>query len=483
MKRKPVIEPKQRKISVQDVRDVTTPQGVAMLNDELKRIQLGLEETKKEEKVTTPAAVNLITEEPKAKKKKEDTDKPPTEWALTVRGNSILVPPSKLVQVLNFIDTDTVSFTLRNKRAGSNDTTVENGRVVEIKATATSTTTQSEYDDCALRTEDDLFNYEEKIGTEVTAEEVNKSLVYEYIQHEDYAVSGGVESVMTLEELSNRQPQFNDFLAYPRSNNGDGWIPVRADTKLFSNLDDVIIKPFIYEDPSIGGTSRNAFIFKANTAGVYRVKAKVFLRILPVKTSYTFAPMPYDSIDKGMLIIEKEDAGKLGLSPRNPITDYVNPIDYIHSILDMESRIGNQNSSRNMAQFNSDLDNDGSASQDYMVPSTAYPNPYYVVGGAIGAPYGELFSREMLLNGSVDIYLEKDEGIMLWYKIYTRRIEFNTDYYSDSYASRSGANQATYPSDSICYIEDRVEDVSINYLRAEEVVATKSSVKNIVDKF
>jgi len=482
MRRKPNIEPKQRKISVQDVRDLTTPQGTAMLNDELKRIQLAIEQ-KPQEKEKVTATPSVAYEQSKEQPKPLVTEKP-KEWALTVRGNKLIVPPSKLVQVLDFIDTDTVSFTIRNKPANRADATIENGRVIEIEAQATSS--QDAYDDCGVKVEDDLFKYTELVGTEITKEEINKSLKYEFVEHDTYTVSSGIETVPTTEEISFRQPQYNNFLNYPNANNGDGWIPVKADTKIYDNLTGALIIPsFNYEDPSVAGAlSRNAFMFTAPKEGIYRIKANVYLRIVADEAAVGVSPKDYDSIDKGMLLLEKSDPANLMISPRNPLTDYTTNLDYIYDIVDMKTRIGDVDGTRSLGQYNSDLDNDLTNPFDWMVPSQRYPNTFYYSSGGMGTPYGAIYSRDINLNGFVDVYMAEGEAIMLWYKIYTRRLHFiASDHYEDRYQSRSAGTSGSTSTDQICFIEDRMENIDIQYLRAESIVSTKSSIRNIVERF
>lgn len=54
--KRPRIEPSQTKISVQDVRDYSTPQGAAMANEEMRRIQLALEQVQQPQPVAAAGA-------------------------------------------------------------------------------------------------------------------------------------------------------------------------------------------------------------------------------------------------------------------------------------------------------------------------------------------------------------------------------------------------------------------------------------------
>jgi len=102
-KKKPIYRPKQSKISVQDVRDYSSPDGAASANEEMRRLQFRLEDLA--EKV--PAGFNGDDAKP--------VPKPPTLeellWAQSYLHNGEKVV-SKEVQVVNFIDSHTVKFDL-----------------------------------------------------------------------------------------------------------------------------------------------------------------------------------------------------------------------------------------------------------------------------------------------------------------------------------------------------------------------------------
>lgn len=75
--KRPRIEPSQTKISVQDVRDYSTPEGAAMANEEMRRIQLALEQIQQQPEQAAGAAQPLLPQ-PQA------TAVSATEYALTV---------------------------------------------------------------------------------------------------------------------------------------------------------------------------------------------------------------------------------------------------------------------------------------------------------------------------------------------------------------------------------------------------------------
>ena len=328
---------------------------------------------------------------------------------------------------------------------------------------------------------------------ETTAEPVEKSLSYEFMEHSDYLVNSTVETPPTILELSNRQPQYNDWNSYPRTNNGDGWIPFRADSKLFENIEGVKILPGIpYEHPASGGQARNQFIFRPTETGIYRINAIMFMRGIGGHPIAMPMPKSYDSIDRGMLILEKDDYDNMVAGYQNPLLRDVGgvltPVDRIYTILDEKSRIGDIDSSRNLAQYNSDTNSGSIIAYDYMAPSVAYGAQLYTSGvGSIGAVLGSVYEREIELRGSTFVYLEYGEAIRVWYKIYSRRLRSDAggNYYYDVYAGRSGTNSTSYPADSVFLVEDRYEQIDICRVESSEILSSfaKSSLLNIVSKF
>lgn len=92
--------PSQDRFSVQNIKDVTTPQGVAMLNEELRRLR--------PDKPPEPSVEDRVGvgEVQKISPTLPDTSASATKWALTVKHNTTIQGVPKEIQGLDFRDRD-----------------------------------------------------------------------------------------------------------------------------------------------------------------------------------------------------------------------------------------------------------------------------------------------------------------------------------------------------------------------------------------
>jgi len=95
--------PHQNRLSVQDVRDYTTPQGAAMANEEMRRLRIGINEAlevAKQGGAPDDAGKGITPKKPT--KPDGDGTGDGGGWALTVKHNDIIVGVPKQIQGLNF---------------------------------------------------------------------------------------------------------------------------------------------------------------------------------------------------------------------------------------------------------------------------------------------------------------------------------------------------------------------------------------------
>lgn len=327
----------------------------------------------------------------------------------------------------------------------------------------------------------------------ITPDAYNMDIVVsEFAESEDYVINGVGETIQpAIQEISNRQPVFpnKNFpvgTSYPQSNNGDGWIPIRADNIVYNTYDDSgvvkIVPSVLYEHITVGPFMRDVFSFTAPKPGLYSVRANVFIRgVCGIATNIP-SPGFMDSIDKGMLIIQRGNFNDmLAGGYTNPLermdgsSGLFEPIDEIYTILDMRSRMDDLNSDRNLAVLNT-------YDQNYC-PMEKYGE--FLYGDRHGTPYAMSYNRTINLQGDTIIYLEGGQTIEFWYKLYTRRIEHDTDTaYHDQYIDLDiEQNVSSYPTRGGFLVENRYEKVEIKFLREIEVTENKQSVREIVAKF
>jgi hypothetical protein len=282
---------------------------------------------------------------------------------------------------------------------------------------------------------------------------------WELREHVDYTVLSAIETVPTaITEPLNQSPQ-NTHWDYPQANAGDGWIPFSCDKEVVED-----VNSYIYSNPVIysGLRTKNVFVFKPEVTGIYRINALLYIKAIMTDSLATAARW-YDSIDKGMLIIEKFNYDSVfGTSPTftttwNPVKNVPIAIgsktdhDHTYAILDMKSRHGDVDSSRNF---------------------TATPISTYYANNDEGTPYGLTYDRDIQLGNSVNMAFEEGDCCVIWYKLYGRRLKIDSAVYVDMFPA-------------LFHIEDRSERVDIEYvapLGANDEI-DKQSVIEIVRRF
>jgi len=87
--KRPRIVPSQTDLSVQDVRDYSTPQGAAMANEEMRRLKLAIDNVKEEQEKQRQAALKALEE----LKPKDDPKPTPVVPEPIVPDPTPVVPP------------------------------------------------------------------------------------------------------------------------------------------------------------------------------------------------------------------------------------------------------------------------------------------------------------------------------------------------------------------------------------------------------
>lgn len=110
VKRKGLV-PHQNRLSVQDVRDYTTPQGAAMANEEMRRLRIGINEALEVAKQggTPDDGGRGATPRRPSTPDGDGTGTGGGGWALTVKHNDIIVGVPKQIQGLNFKNPKVIS--------------------------------------------------------------------------------------------------------------------------------------------------------------------------------------------------------------------------------------------------------------------------------------------------------------------------------------------------------------------------------------
>jgi hypothetical protein len=107
------IVPHQNRLSVQDVRDYTTPQGASMANEEMRRLRLSINDITDKLDAGGAAASGGGGKKPEDKKPDDGGGTGAgTRWALSVKHNDTLVGKPKEIQSLNFKDPRVINGTL-----------------------------------------------------------------------------------------------------------------------------------------------------------------------------------------------------------------------------------------------------------------------------------------------------------------------------------------------------------------------------------
>ena len=130
--------PKQTKFSVQNIPDVTTPQGTAMVNEEFRRLRdvvAGLETKTTEQSPDASSGTG-------GKLVPKSSTNPGTSvlsWAETIKHNNVVVESeedAKIVQCINFLDTSDIAFYLnKNMLEAQYQSNSEMGYIqIDIKA-------------------------------------------------------------------------------------------------------------------------------------------------------------------------------------------------------------------------------------------------------------------------------------------------------------------------------------------------------------
>jgi hypothetical protein len=292
---------------------------------------------------------------------------------------------------------------------------------------------------------------------------------WELREHADFTISEGfVENLSTTIQDTINGANLDVMYTgggYPQTNNGNGWIPFSCDKEVIEDITgNVSSEPLIYST----GLTKNAFVFKPPVNGIYKINALLYIKAImemEIATQYKW----YDNIDQGMLIVEKINYDSLfGATPT--YTNTWNPIkntpvavgsptshDHTYAILDMKSRFGDLDQTRSY--------------------STTFLTPYYADTSG-GSPDGLYYHRDIQLGNSVNMALTTDDCIIVWYKLYGRRLKYTG---VDGLGNPIMTN--VFP--NLFYIEDRSERIDVEYVgpMSEDDEIDKQSVIEIVRRF
>ena len=476
-KRRPLDIKHQSKISVQDVRDYSTPEGSSMAGEEMRRIALEIDQLK----VIVPDIVKAEkADAPTVAKPQAVT--PAERWALTIKHNGAVIPTPLNVQVINFADNDNITYSITPESAGSYKTV---GRGVGIKVQPKVTI---------------------PVPPVPPGLPTDYGTLWEYEEHDTHTYStGAVEICPTLNDIVNREPQYlgTDLVTgYPHPNNGDGWIPVKANVEVVEDsLEFISHTVRFYGNPDYP-LSKNMLTFSPTVSGRYRINVGIFIKGVFSELQSPIAPKPrwYDSMDKGMLIAEKLTAAQFTAyngQKWNPMK-YSDGIDWIDNpsllkILDCTGQHGDKDYTGDYSK----LTIDG-------ISLTGLIESFYVIippasASESGTPFGATRSNEMYLNGVYDDYVEAGEVIVFWYKLYGHRLKADSSnkYVIEVPTARSinldipppipPLLDPPAPNSSIpmLRIENRYEKVGIEYMGKipEKANLTNVDCRNLITKF
>jgi len=432
-------------------------------------------------------------------------------WELMVkRDNSKIMSP---VETLNFVKGDNYEWDIKPRK----DKEVQIGLILDLEILAQS-----------FANYNTLWEYmQDNVLVAVTA--------IETINDNEYA------SIPTSDqEVINRQPQTYDANAYPPDNNGDGWIPVKSDTEVIQDLNNYVshvIDKIYISTPN--EWKRDTLFFSPGVAGVYKLDISVYLKMI-FSQGVSTASRPYDSIDRGMLIAEKcNPTDVLGATPdftkHNPL--YCNSVTIvtgsiatttltvtaiiagtlklgqiisgsgitigttITAFLTGTGGIGTYTVSISQTVSSTTITGGifPNINQLYLIDTithlgdTDYTRNYstnnalpafngvYSVASSEGSAFGMLYNPEIHLNGCCEMYLETDETIMFWYKLYGHRIITSGSNYIVTVPIAGG----TEAGDFVGHIHKRYEKVAISYLSPipNTIETNRSDVRPIVRHF